>query len=74
MFPDQLLRIYELHCVLLHKLEHKLLLWKDESTTIGDIILQFINPEASNLPSLYYDFVSDFPRVTKMLKVDRVYK
>lgn len=64
LFPEEIFKLYEKHCIMLHKLEERIQAWQWNGL-IGDIVLNFISSDESCILHLYTSYVNDFPEVLK---------
>ncbi|XP_069117799.1 uncharacterized protein [Argopecten irradians] len=62
VFPSYLPHLYEQHCIMLRKMEERMLKWK-YTGLIGDVFVKFTDTQEGEGLSVYKDYINDFPTV-----------
>ncbi|XP_060078901.1 uncharacterized protein LOC132558371 isoform X2 [Ylistrum balloti] len=62
VFPSYLPHLYEQHCIMLRKMEERMLKWK-YTGLIGDVFVKFTDAQEGEGLSVYKDYINDFPTV-----------
>ncbi|XP_033735667.1 LOW QUALITY PROTEIN: uncharacterized protein LOC117324110 [Pecten maximus] len=62
VFPSYLPHLYEQHCIMLRKMEERMVKWK-YTGLIGDVFVKFTDTQEGEGLSVYKDYINDFPTV-----------
>ncbi|XP_071163476.1 uncharacterized protein [Mytilus edulis] len=68
MFPPVIPHIYEQHCIMLRKMEERLLKWK-YSGIMGDLYVRLTDPQNIDGLALYKDYITEFPSVINSMNL-----
>ena len=68
IFPSVISHIYEQHCIMLRKMEERLLKWK-YSGIMGDLYVRLTDPQNIDGLILYKDYITEFPSVINCLNL-----
>lgn len=68
MFPPVIPHIYEQHCIMLRKMEERLIKWKYNGI-MGDLYVRLTEPQNVDGLSLYKEYITQFPSIINSLNV-----